>query len=444
MFSRNYIIIKLIITYYSKLKEFIKFQGKLFAGSGILTFFRLLAGLILLKIAAVTGGNSAVAIYGQAHNLATMFNGILSSGVGEGVIKMTAQNQTNFSKINIIKSSSLFLIGFCSLVVIFISSIFWTFFVDWTSLGNLSSYQIIIYLFGALVASIGTLLISLANGFQLLNDVIRTNIASIFLALIISGLILFYFEKNVILIIPAIYLGLIGIFQIGILISKIQLPRYFFSMFDLSTIYQLGGFMLMAMGSFIMTPIALVTIRGWLIQDFGTESAGDWESSRKLSELITALITAYFAMVLLPKLAKIPDSKVLRIEIIKNAFAIIILSFLGLSFLYLLREQIYFVIFSSDFKFSSELISSRAIGEFLRCLVWIFGFILVIKAKVKIYLSLGLINMIVLLVTSWLLIADYGIVGANYAYIVSNTIMLIISIITFYYVTFDSHNGVKL
>lgn len=443
MFSRKPLITKLNITSYSKLKEFINLQGKLFAGSGILTFFRLLAGLILLKIAAITGGNSAVAIYGQAHNLATMFNGILASGVGEGVIKMTAQHQSDFSKINIIKSSSLILIGFCTLILIFISSIFWSFFVDWTSIGDLSSYQIIIYLSGALVASIGTLLISLANGFQLLNDVIRTNIISIFFALIISGLILFYLENNVILIIPAIYLGLIGIFQIGILISKIQLPRYFFEMFDLSTIYQLGGFMLMAIGSFIMTPIALVTIRGWLIQDFGADSAGDWESSRKLSELVTALITAYFAMVLLPKLAKIQDSRVLRIEIIKNAFAITILSFLGLFFLYFFREQIYFVIFSSDFRFSSEFISSRAIGEFLRCLIWIFGFILIIKAKVKIYLSLGLINMIILLGTSWFLISAYGIVGANYAYIVSNIIMLILSIITFFYITADSHNGVK-
>ena len=49
--------------------------------------------LPLLKMIALIGGNSAVAIYGQVHNLVSMLNGILASGVGDGVVK-TAQSQS--------------------------------------------------------------------------------------------------------------------------------------------------------------------------------------------------------------------------------------------------------------------------------------------------------------------------------------------------------------
>ena len=400
---------------YTTIKKLIKSEGKLFAGSGLLTFIRLGSGLILLKITALIGGNSAIAIYGQAHNIVSMLNGILASGAGEGVIKMTAQNQDNPSKINLIKSSSILLVSICTLFIIFISSIFWTIFIDWANLGNFSWLQITIYIFGALVASFGTLLISLANGLQLLNEVVKINIISIFASLIITGLFFFLNGDSSIIVIPAIYLGIIGIFQIGILIKKIQLPANILSRIDFNTINQLGGFMIMAIGSFIMTPVALVTIRGWLIQDYGADLTGDWESSRKLLELVTALLTAYFAMVLLPKLAKISDLKVLRIEIMNSALAIMILSFISLAFLYIFRNQVYYIIFSADFSFSSELMSSRAIGEFLRGLTWIFSFIMIVKAKVKLYLSTSFFYMLILIFSSWFMIDNYGIIGANYA-----------------------------
>ncbi len=429
---------------YTKIKKLIKSEGKLFAGSGLLTIIRLGSGLILLKITALIGGNSAVAIYGQAHNIVSMVNGILASGVGEGVVKMTAQNQNDSSKINLIKSSSILLVSLCTLFIIFISSIFWTIFIDWASLGNFTRLQITIYIFGALFASFGTLLISLANGFQLLNEVVKINIFSIFASLTITGLFFFLNGDSVIIVIPAIYLGIIGIFQIGILIKKIQLPKNILSQIDFNTINQLGGFMIMAIGSFIMTPVALVTIRGWLIQDYGANYTGDWESSRKLLELVTALLTAYFAMVLLPKLAKISDLKVLRVEIMNNAMALMILSFISLVFLYIFRNQVYYIIFSAEFSFSSELMSSRAIGEFLRSLTWIFGFIMVVKARVKLYLSTSFFYMFILLCSSWFMIDNYGIIGANYAYIVSNSIMLLVSLIIFYNITLDSYMEPKL
>ena len=127
-------------------------------------------------------------------------------------------------------------------------------------------------------------------------------------------------------------------------------------------------------------------------------------------ELITGMLTAYFAMVLLPKLAKISDSKILRHEVVINAIVLMVLSIIAFFLIYVLRDQVYYVVFSSDFRFSSELLGSRAIGEFLRVLMWIFGFILVVKAKVKLYLLTGFLYMFFLICISWFMIADYGMI----------------------------------
>ncbi len=430
-------LISMLSKKYLEFKKLIKSQGKLFAGSGLLTFIRLSSGLVLLKITAIIGGNSGVAIYGQAHNMVTMMNGIMASGAGEGVVKMTAQNQDNPSTINKIKIGSILLISLCAIFILILSSIFWLPLINWASIGNLSWFQIIIYMFGAILASIGTLLVSLCNGFQLLEKVIKTNIVSIITALITSGIILFLIGDSFITIIPAIYLGFIGVFQIAILIKKIKLPLNIFNMINLSILKQLAGFMTMAMGSFFLTPFVLITIRGWLIQDYGADLAGDWESSRKLLELITGLLTAYFAMVLLPKLAKINENKALRSEVLNNAMVLMVLSSVAFILMYVLRDQVYNVVFSPSFIFSSELMSSRAIGEFLRGLVWIFGFILVVKAKVKLYLLMSFIYAFILLCSSWFMIANYGLIGANYAYVASNFLMLMLSMFIFYQITLD-------
>ena len=54
------------------------------------------------------------------------------------------------------------------------------------------------------------------------------------------------------------------------------------------------------------------------------------------------------------KLAKISDSKILRLEVINNAIMLMVLSLIAFFLIYILRDQVYYVVFSSDFRFSSE------------------------------------------------------------------------------------------
>ena len=425
-----------------KLAEIIRNNGWLFTGSGLLTVVRLGAGLLLLKLVALLGGSAAIAIYGQAHNLASMINGLLASGAGVGVVKMTAQHQSNPRKISELKSASLVLTLISTAMTIAVVSIFWEIFIEWSSIGVPSPLQIMTFIAGALLASTGALLVSIANGLQHFSTVIKVNVTAVAVALIFAGAFLQFTQVSALTLVPAIYLGITGACQVAMLFAYIKSPPIIFKLPKLSVFKDLSGFALMAVGSFFMTPATLITVRGWLIAGYGAEAAGDWESSRKVLELITGLLTSYFAMVLIPKLAKVANSESLREKIYETALAVMALCLVAFAFLYTFKSQVFSVIFSADLRVTDEVLVSRALGECLRALVWVFGLILVVQAKTKLYLVTGLVYALMLLASSRLMIDAYGVVGANYAYAISNAIMLIISVILFESLTKHSRIGV--
>ena len=425
---------------YLKFTEVVRKNVGLFAGSGLLTMIRLGASLLLLKLVALIGGSAAIAIYGQAHNIASMMNGIAASGAGQGVVKMTAQNQGDQSAINGVKSASLALILIFTALIIAIAGMFWEILVEWASIGTPSSLEIIAFTIGALLASVGTLLVSVSNGLQRLGAVVKTNLVAIAISMIFTAGFLQLTQDSALTAVPAIYLGIIGACQISMLFAYFKWPTIDWKLLRLPALKELSGFALMAIGSSFMTPAALITVRGWLIADYGAESAGDWESSRKILELVTTLMTSYFAMVLLPQLAKVVESKILRKTTFEAATALVAMSLVAFAFIYVFRHSLFSIIFNSNFSVSDELLVSRALGEFLRVPVWIFGFILVVRAEVKLYLITGLLNMLIIVASSRLMIDAYGVIGANYAYAMSNGFMLIVSLAVFKKLT--SYNAI--
>ena len=404
----------------------------MFFGSSTLTFVRLLSGLILLKSVALISGASGIAIYAQAQSALTLINGIIVSSAGNGVVKLVAECPT---KTESIKKSALQLVFFCALLITFIIWLLRSQIVAWLNIGDIASFQIAVFLLASILASVGTLLVSISNGLQKLLLVIKSNILSILASLVTVLFLLIYLGGQFIILAPAVYLGLIGIFQIVFLLKHQDMLPGSFGGLDFTTLRPLSGYMVMAICSFFMATFVLISIRSWLIESRGLNVTGDWESSRRLMDLITALLTTYFSMVLLPKMSKMADGNSLRFEILKNAVFIALLATLSFSCIYLFRFYIYSLIYTSAFNFSEELLMTRAFGEFLRVLVWIFGFILVVRAKVTWYLSTSIVYGIMLLISSNILISQYGVSGLNYAYIVSNLVMLVISIGLFISIT---------
>ena len=415
---------------------------KLFSGTGLLTFLRLTSGLVIIKIVAVISGPSGIAIYGQVQNFALMLNGIFASASGDGVIKLIAQNQNDQTKIAIIKSSSILIL--VSIICITIPLIF--FFRNpifaWINVESFDTREVFIFFLGAFMAAIGTFFISVKNGLQEFRTVITVNIKSILISLFLSSLILIFSGDDGIIFIPSVYLALIGALQVFFVFEKNAIQLASFMKLKFEVLKELIGFMLITFTSFVVTPFVLISIRSTAISQFGLDVTGDWESSRRILELVTAILTAYFAMILLPKVAKIEINHARKIILI-NAFYITVISIFGLIFCYYFRSFIYMIVYTPDFNYSLDLLVTRIFGEFLRNLVWIFGLILVAKAMFKIYILASLFNGFLLLYLSNIFVSSYGIIGLNYAYFVTNLTSLIIGFLIFLKLTEEKKKNYK-
>jgi PST family polysaccharide transporter len=61
--------------------------------TGLLTLLKMLMGFIIAKVVAIYTGPTGMAMLGQLQSAVTGLNGIVSSPVGNGVIRYTAENK---------------------------------------------------------------------------------------------------------------------------------------------------------------------------------------------------------------------------------------------------------------------------------------------------------------------------------------------------------------
>lgn len=64
--------------------------------SGIVTFFRLLAGLLISKVVAIYTGPSGMASLGQFQNMVTFINGFVSSQVSQGINRYSSEYKDDY------------------------------------------------------------------------------------------------------------------------------------------------------------------------------------------------------------------------------------------------------------------------------------------------------------------------------------------------------------
>lgn len=86
--------------------------------SGIVTFLRLICGLLVSKVVAVYTGPSGLAALGQLQNFVTFVNGFISSQVSQGVNRYTAENKDDYEAAAVFWRAALKLSAVASAVII--------------------------------------------------------------------------------------------------------------------------------------------------------------------------------------------------------------------------------------------------------------------------------------------------------------------------------------
>jgi PST family polysaccharide transporter len=140
------------------------------------------------------------------------------------------------------------------------------------------------------------------------------------------------------------------------------------------------------------------------------------------------VITTSLGIYFLPKIAQLKNDRAIHQEVMKVYKLIIPFLVISSFIIYLLRFWVIKTLFTQDFVSMESLFATQLIGEDIRILGWVTGYLLLAKAMYKRYIFLELLNFTLLSTLNYWLISTYGVWGATLGQIIIYSIYFIISI----------------
>ncbi len=354
---------------------------RFFSASLLSNFIKLLSGVIVNKTIAVLAGPSGLVLVAQFQNFIQVAYSLSKLGINGGVTKLTAQFVDNESKLNQVWFTALIISVISSTLVslsIFLCSDFFSELVF-----NNVDYA---FLFISLSISIvfvvlNSLYLSIINGQQKILKFIKINIYQSLLTLFVT------------IILSYVY-GLPGaLFSLSINQSVIF---FLLLMFDngykdilkinkINRIYnkvigrELSKYSTMVLLSSILLPLTHTYIRGLLVDGYSEHLAGVWQGVNYLSLTFITLITSSFSVYYLPRVSG-KGSAIIRNELKSTYKLIIPVSILSVFTIYISRDLIIYILFTSEFEVMRDLFLWQFLGDLVRINVFPLSYLLVSKA----------------------------------------------------------------
>jgi O-antigen/teichoic acid export membrane protein len=159
------------------------------------------------------------------------------------------------------------------------------------------------------------------------------------------------------------------------------LPRY-----DSVMMRKTLMFASMAITSTIALPLSQFLVRSYLIENLGLVETGYWEAMNRISIAATSVLTLSLTTYFLPTLSKIHDKKEILHEILHCYYIFAPIMLVISIMLWLLRDFVIQLLFSTSFLPMRELFAFQAVGMFFRILSWVIGNLMWAKAMTKLFI----------------------------------------------------------
>jgi len=381
------------------------------------TLIKIAAGLLVVKMLAVSYGPSGVGQAGNFRQLITVLGVLAGAGIFNGVTRLVAQHQQQPAELRAVTgTASAMVLGFSLLLAVgfllFAASISQALFDD-------VKYQQVIRIVAFLQLGIAwaNLALAIVKGFR--------DAAGNALALIVGSLIgvaawfVCYWLGGYsgALVGLAMVPALVMIPAMAVLARRDHLPmRYLLPVWQPQYARQLGKFTLMALMTAVTLPVAWVMMRNLLQQHAGWEQVGLWQGVSSISDAYLQFITASFSVWLLPTLARLENKADISREIVR-ALRFVLPAVMVASFcVWLLRDFAIWLLFSSQFTGMRDLFVWQLIGDVLKVGCYVFGYLVIAKASLRFYILTEVSQFILLTGFSRWLIPLHGAAGAAQAY----------------------------
>jgi PST family polysaccharide transporter len=187
-----------------------------------------------------------------------------------------------------------------------------------------------------------------------------------------------------------------------------------------------------------MVPVSQLFIRNFVMTRISPVAAGYWQGVVKLSDMYMGVITSSLALYYLPRLSEIKEINELRKEIFLGYSILMpLMIILGLT-IFFLRDFITHTLYAPSFGPMRELFPFQLLGDFFKIASWLLAFLMLAKAKGKMFIITEVIFSLSYLIFSLLFIENYGIVGATYSYCLNYFLYFILFVFLFRNVIFKT------
>lgn len=388
--------------------------------NGVAVLIKTATMFLLNKILAVYVGPSGYAAIGQFQNFIQMITTFAGSAVNTAVVKYTAEYHEDETKQKTVWKTAgsivlLFSFIFTFLVLIFHQTLsLWIFKTE--AYGSVLIWFAIFLIF----FNLNTLLLAILNGKKEIVKLITANIAGSLFSLTITGLLAVRFGVYGALVALSIYQSLNFIVTLYLSYKSEWFEfSYIWGRIDPGFSKKIAAFALMALVSAVCVPLSQMVIRSYLVLEYNVTYAGYWEAMIRLSAAYLMLVTTTLSVYYLPRLSELTDIKEIKKEVYLGYKFIFPLAVIGGSIVYLLKDWIIPLLFSTDFLPMRELFLWQIIGDTLKIGGWILAYLMLGKAMTKLFISTEIIFACSSIILTYFCTHLFGFEGVSIAHLVN-------------------------
>ncbi|MDR2218522.1 lipid III flippase WzxE [Yokenella regensburgei] len=381
------------------------------------TLIKIGAGLLVVKLLAVSFGPSGVGQAGNFRQLVTVLGVLAGAGIFNGVTKLVAQHHDSPEQLHkVVATSSAMVLAFSSLLaVIFVLAAAP---ISQGLFGH-THYQGLVRLVALVQMGIAwaNLLLALMKGFR--------DAAGNALSLIVGSIVgvvayyaCYYFGGY-----QGALLGLALVPALVVVPAAFMLARrgtiplhYLRPRWHKLIASQLGKFTLMALITSVTLPVAYVMMRNLLAEHYSWDEVGIWQGVSSISDAYLQFITASFSVYLLPTLSRLTAKADITREIVKSLKFVLLAVAVASFTVWLLRDFAIWLLFSAKFTAMRDLFAWQLVGDVLKVGAYVYGYLVIAKASLRFYILTEVSQFALLTAFSHWLIPTHGALGAAQAY----------------------------
>lgn len=193
----------------------------------------------------------------------------------------------------------------------------------------------------------------------------------------------------------------------------------------------LAKFTAMVVITALMLPTAYVMMRTVLAEHHGWAQVGIWQGMSKVSDSYLQFITAPFSVYLLPTFSRLRDKRDIAREtgrVLRFVMGTVAAASVGV---WLFRDMIVSILYSHEFASMRDLFPWQLTGDVFKVGAYVFGYLVIAKAALRFYLLAEASQFLLLVGFTYLFVPTHGAVGASQAYMATYIVYFCLCVMAF-------------